>query len=76
MIDFIICLKPKVLENSRYIYIYIHSFFQMIFYLRLLLSLYFFLLKLNPVCNFQSVKSPVELESLFLEFFCYITWFD
>ena len=28
------------------------------------------------VCNFQSMKSPVQLNSLFLIFFCYITWFD
>ena len=28
------------------------------------------------VCNFQSMKSPVELNSLFLKFFCYTTWFD
>ena len=28
------------------------------------------------LCNFQSIKSPVELNSLFLKFFCYITWFD
>ena len=28
-----------------------------------------------PVCNFQSMKSTVELNSLFLKFF-YITWFD
>ena len=30
----------------------------------------------STVCNFQSMKSPVELNSLFLKFFCYITWFD
>ena len=29
----------------------------------------------NSVCNFQSMKSPVELNSLFSKFFCYITWF-
>ena len=28
------------------------------------------------ICNFQSMKSPVELNSFFLKFFCYITWFD
>ena len=28
------------------------------------------------VCNFQSMKSPVELNSLLLTIFCYITWFD
>ena len=27
-------------------------------------------------CNFQSIKGFVELNSLFLTFFCYITWFD
>ena len=27
-----------------------------------------------PVCNFQSMKSPVELNSLLSKFFCYITW--
>ena len=27
-------------------------------------------------CNFQSMKGPVELNSLFLKFFCYIAWFD
>ena len=27
------------------------------------------------VCNFQSMKSPVELSSPLLKFFCYITWF-
>ena len=26
------------------------------------------------VCNFQSMKSPVELNSLLSKFFCYITW--
>ena len=29
----------------------------------------------NAVCNFQSMKSPVELNSLFSTFFRYITWF-
>ena len=33
------------------------------------------ILLLYSVCNFQSMKSPVELNSLFLTFFCYITWF-
>ena len=28
-----------------------------------------------PVFNFQCMKSPVELNSLFSKFFCYITWF-
>ena len=27
------------------------------------------------VCNFQSMKTPVELNSLLWKFFCYITWF-
>ena len=27
------------------------------------------------VCNFQSIKSPVELNSLFSKFFCCIIWF-
>ena len=27
------------------------------------------------VCNFQSMKSPVELNSLFSKLFCYVTWF-
>ena len=27
------------------------------------------------VCNFQSMKSPVKLNSLFSKFFCCITWF-
>ena len=27
------------------------------------------------VCNFQSMKSSVELNSLLSKFFCYITWF-
>ena len=26
------------------------------------------------VCNFQSMKGSVELNSLSLKFFCYITW--
>ena len=26
------------------------------------------------VCNFQSMKSPVKLNSLLLKLFCYITW--
>ena len=30
----------------------------------------------NSVCNFQSMKIPVEMNSLFLKLFCYITWFD
>ena len=29
----------------------------------------------NTVCNFQSMKSPVELNSLLSKFFCYITWY-
>ena len=28
----------------------------------------------NSVCYFLSMKSPVELNSLSLKFFCYITW--
>ena len=32
------------------------------------------LAKANTVCNFQSIKSPVELNSLLSKFFCYITW--
>ena len=27
------------------------------------------------VCNFQSMKSPVKLNSRLSKFFCYITWF-
>ena len=27
------------------------------------------------VCNFEPMKSPVKLNSLFSTFFCYITWF-
>ena len=30
---------------------------------------------LYSVCNFQFMKSPVELNSLLSNFFCYITWF-
>ena len=30
---------------------------------------------LISVCNFQSMKSPVELNSLLSTFFCYVTWF-
>ena len=30
---------------------------------------------LRPVCNFQSMKSPVEQNSLLSKLFCYITWF-
>ena len=30
---------------------------------------------LISVCNFQSMKSPVELNSLLSKLFCYITWF-
>ena len=26
------------------------------------------------VCNFQSIKSPVELNGLLSKFFCYTTW--
>ena len=29
----------------------------------------------EPVCNFQSIKTPVELNSLLSKVFCYITWF-
>ena len=29
----------------------------------------------SSVCNFQSIKNFVELNSLFSKFFCYITWF-
>ena len=31
--------------------------------------------ELKSVYNFQSMKRPVELNSLLLKFFCYITWF-
>ena len=31
--------------------------------------------RLHTVCNFQSMKTPVELNSLLSKFFCYITWF-
>ena len=31
---------------------------------------------LKTVCNFQSMKSPVELGSLLFKFFCYATWLD
>ena len=30
--------------------------------------------RLNPVYNFQSMESPVELNRLLSRFFCYITW--
>ena len=30
--------------------------------------------KKKTVCNFQSMKSPMELNSLLSKFFCYITW--
>ena len=33
------------------------------------------LLLTKRVCNFQSMKTPVELNSLLSKFFCYITWF-
>ena len=29
----------------------------------------------KTVCNFQSMKTHVELNSLLSKFFCYITWF-
>ena len=29
----------------------------------------------STVCNFQSIKTPVELNILLSKFFCYITWF-
>ena len=29
---------------------------------------------LYSVCNFQAMKSPMELNSLLSKFFCYITW--
>ena len=28
------------------------------------------------VCNFQSMKSPVNMNSLLLKFYCYVTQFD
>ena len=31
---------------------------------------------ISLVCNFQSIKCPLELNSLLLKFFCYVTWFD
>ena len=37
---------------------------------------FFYGRQLSSVCNFQSIKSPVELNNLFLKFFCRITWFD
>ena len=33
-----------------------------------------FFWKIITVCNFQSMKSPVELNSLLSKFFCLITW--
>ena len=33
------------------------------------------LLRTYAVCNFQPMKSPVELNSLLSKFLCYITWF-
>ena len=37
---------------------------------------FFFLKQEKPtVCNFQSMKSPAELNSLFSKFFCFVTWF-
>ena len=30
----------------------------------------------GTICNFQSMRTLVELNSLLLIFFCYITWFD
>ena len=30
----------------------------------------------SSVCDFQSMKTPVELNSLLSKFFCYITWLD
>ena len=30
----------------------------------------------KTVCNFQSMKTPVELNSLLSKVFCYITWLD
>ena len=34
-----------------------------------------YVFKTFSVCNFQSMKTPVELNSLLSKFFCYITWF-
>ena len=31
---------------------------------------------LNTVCNFHSIKNPMELNNLLWKFFCYITWLD
>ena len=39
-----------------------------------ILSLIFIRITLFSVCNFQSTKIPVELNSLLANFFCYITW--
>ena len=33
-------------------------------------------LKITNVCDFQSMKSAVELNSFLLKFFCCVTWFD
>ena len=33
------------------------------------------ILDTETVCNFQSMKSPVELNRLLSKFFCYMTWF-
>ena len=30
----------------------------------------------NPVCNVQSMKSPLQMNSLLSKLFCYITWLD
>ena len=57
---------PKVGKKSFNI-----SFFQ--------LMCYVYVIKFPAyvsVCNFQSMRSPLELNSLFLTLFCYITWFD
>lgn len=31
---------------------------------------------IHTICNFKSMKGPLELTKLFLKFFYYITWFD
>ena len=58
--------KSDVLENSKVYYMV--NFYEMEF-MKGTDS------KSRSVCNFQSMKSPVELNSLLSKFFCYITWF-
>ena len=64
-----------VLNNKPITYLYSESdLIEPITHKKLLFGRNLLYVNTVSVCNFQSMKSPVELNSLLSKFFCYITW--